>query len=639
MTSLRKNPVLFASVLFLFACGVQKLPLTSFVLLSVFWLTRTKDRSVFIVLVCMSVIALPRYSRKIPECTEGRVVEISGASVILQKGNTRFVVYTDQKIVYDEVYTFQPYFTEVTSASTFFGYDAKQAMQRKGVFYQLETTELTYVRSYPSFRGFVYRRILALDDPSQQQVMKKVLLNISTEDSEYTFLSVSGFSWAGILYVIRSMLKYMMDRTTRTKTMAVLDILFWITFGFPLPVFYRLVSDVLYLFPFDRQERSGFTIAIVLCIYPSCVLTPAFLIPSVYRISSCVFERGNLFPLTFLLLFQSFSYSGMNPLRNMTYGIQMKTAGILFFTGLVCLLTGMHMPSWIFTIPEWLNTVLSCFEIPGNIKGPGFVFFLLLVFSFRRKEHTDRYVLITLLVFQCLGLFHPFTEISFINVGQGDAIYIQGPLHSSRILIDTGKENAYNRVDAFLKAKGVSSLTTLIITHPDSDHDGNRDQIIREYRPQTVIDSHVPMIQDGILTLYDLNPIDDENENRSSLMHLFSINGMNVLLTGDGDRESEESILKEYPDLTVDILKAGHHGSKTSTSDRFLDVIRPEYVMISAGSPSLYHHPSDQMIQRLLKRHIPYFNTYECGDMTVLCMFRFNILMTSTGIVHVLSVP
>ncbi|MGM9940972.1 MAG: ComEC/Rec2 family competence protein [Bulleidia sp.] len=636
MTSLRENPILFAVILFLFSCGVHVLPWTSVVLLSVFWLFRTKDRSVLIVLACMALIALPRFSEERPGFTEGVVVEIRSSSAILQKANTRFVVYTDQDISYGEVYTFQPYFSKVETMSSFYGYDSRAALERSGVYYRLDSTDLTYVRSFPSLRGFLYHRIQKISDPLQQEILKKVLLNISTKDGEYDFLSLSGFSWAGILYVIRSVLKYILDRNTRTKVMLVLDSVFWFSFGFPLPVFYRLVSDGMRLFPSDRYERCGFTTSVVLCLYPSSVFSPSFLIPAVYRITNCVCEKGNCFAMTFLLMFQSLTYSCMNPLRNLLYGVLMKGSGILFFIGLLCLFTGNAVPSVLLSIPETIHRFLSVFEIPGNIKGIGSVFFALLIWTFRHREHYDRYVLTSLLVFQLLGLFHPFAEISFINVGQGDAIYIQGPFHTSRILIDTGKETAYDRVDTFLKANGVSSLTSLIITHSDSDHAANRDRIIQEYNPEQVIETHVDEIHDGIYTLYDLNPIMDADENRSSLMHVFSINGLNVLLTGDGDSESEEAILKAHPDLSVDVLKAGHHGSKTATSDRFLDTIRPSSVMISAGSPSLYHHPSDEMIQRLLKRHIPYFNTFETGDITIVCLFRFNLLFTSGGIVSLL---
>ena len=111
----------------------------------------------------------------------------------------------------------------------------------------------------------------------------------------------------------------------------------------------------------------------------------------------------------------------------------------------------------------------------------------------------------------------------------------------------------------------------------------------------------------------------------------FSINGMKVMLCGDGDSDSERAVVETYGEIPVDVLKAGHHGSATSSSDLFLDAIRPKVIMITAGSPDLYHHPSADTLQRYLARHIPYIYTFEQGDMTILCIFRWNVLITSSG--------
>ena len=77
-------------------------------------------------------------------------------------------------------------------------------------------------------------------------------------------------------------------------------------------------------------------------------------------------------------------------------------------------------------------------------------------------------------------------------------------------------------------------------------------------------------------------------------------------------------------------MKLGHHGSKTSTSDKFLNQVQPRVALISAGSYSIYHHPSEETIQKLLKRHISYFNTKEEGDITILCFSHFNLFITSS---------
>ena len=164
-------------------------------------------------------------------------------------------------------------------------------------------------------------------------------------------------------------------------------------------------------------------------------------------------------------------------------------------------------------------------------------------------------------------------------------------MNSDNILIDTGKPSAYNALKTYLDAKSIYVINTLIITHNDNDHSGNKTNIQKDFAVKQCIETHQTTIQSSIFTLLDINEIQSEDENDSSIVNVVNFNGKQVCLMGD--------------------------------------VVRPETALISLGAYHIYHHPSEETIQKLLKRHIPYFDTKTSGDITILCFGKIRVFITS----------
>jgi beta-lactamase superfamily II metal-dependent hydrolase len=162
------------------------------------------------------------------------------------------------------------------------------------------------------------------------------------------------------------------------------------------------------------------------------------------------------------------------------------------------------------------------------------------------------------------------------------------------------------------------------------------EQIIRDFRPGNVIDTHQGTSCSKLYQFHDLNNLETEDKNQSSLVLAFRLNGLDFVMCGDADMTSEERIANRYPGLRCDVLKLSHHGSKTGSCDRFLDVLQPQLGIISSGAYSIYHHPSPETVQRLLKRHIPYLDTKEHGDISILMIGPLRVLITSDGFVDLL---
>ncbi|WP_050615835.1 DNA internalization-related competence protein ComEC/Rec2 [Bacillus testis] len=259
------------------------------------------------------------------------------------------------------------------------------------------------------------------------------------------------------------------------------------------------------------------------------------------------------------------------------------------------------------------------------------------------------------MLFSLYGSVHisPWGEITVIDVGQGDSILIKRPHGDGVYLIDTGGilpfgqeawqekrksfEPGRDLVVPFLNSKGIRKLDALILTHDDEDHIGGARAVIEELDIKEIViaealadrfmDSDawkaatkkkvpIRLVRDGDgwnkgKDLFQVLHPDayEGNSNDTSLVIWAKINGISWLFTGDLGEKGEEALLKRYPDLQADVLKVGHHGSKTSSSAHFLDRIAPKAAWISAGKKNRYGHPHAQVLELIEKRHIQIYRS------------------------------
>jgi competence protein ComEC len=268
-----------------------------------------------------------------------------------------------------------------------------------------------------------------------------------------------------------------------------------------------------------------------------------------------------------------------------------------------------------------------------------------------------KYAFICILVATALFAFESYHEIMYpswtlttIDVGQGDSHLIKAP--SGRyFLVDAGdnsrEDSGKDIIVPFLHHISVSKLDALIITHPDKDHFGGAlsllkmfpvkelwasDCSMKESKPdwQQVLSEarkrNIPIrnIHRGILwkenyfemrTIHPRNDICVEANEGSITLRLKGL-GHSAVLTGDLTVKGEKEIMKTDAYLKSDVLKLGHHGSKTSSSEPFLDAVSPTYAIIPSGRKNRFRHPHKQVTDRLDSLHIPYINTAKKGTIT-----------------------
>ncbi|MGJ9460276.1 S-layer homology domain-containing protein [Oceanobacillus sp. CF4.6] len=237
------------------------------------------------------------------------------------------------------------------------------------------------------------------------------------------------------------------------------------------------------------------------------------------------------------------------------------------------------------------------------------------------------------------------TMANFIDVGQGDSTLIQTP-DGANILIDAGTKSAGQKVVSFLKSKDVGKLDLVVATHPHADHIGGLIPVLNEFPVSKFVDSgnaHTSQTYIDLLTIIDNKNIPFEipsigqvysfdnnfkmtvlhvnsnvtNANDASIVLKADYNNVNFMLTGDAESNIENTLVNKF-DLNSTILKAGHHGSNTSSSSAFINAVNPSATILSYGEGNSYGHPHAEVINRLQAIGSDIYSTAESGDISVL---------------------
>lgn len=290
-----------------------------------------------------------------------------------------------------------------------------------------------------------------------------------------------------------------------------------------------------------------------------------------------------------------------------------------------------------------------------------FVLSITVLFAFYYLENgRNRYAaflaFIPLLTACCIQLIVPYLspvgEVVMFDVGQGESILIELPYRRDVYLIDTGgivrwgrerkqKEMSFNVgrdiVAEQLKARGIRRVDRLVFTHGDRDHIGGALGFLDEIDVAEImftssnsrwqkkvlkkaISSEIKIVrgvqgmrwQSGanrFFVLYPPSHMFPSTENDASIVIYAQIGGLRWLFTGDISSVIEQQLLRQFPALSVDVLKVAHHGSQKSTAAFFLKATTPKYAFISAGKNNLYGHPAREVLTRLVQNGVIIFRT------------------------------
>jgi len=235
-------------------------------------------------------------------------------------------------------------------------------------------------------------------------------------------------------------------------------------------------------------------------------------------------------------------------------------------------------------------------------------------------------------------------KIHYIDVGQGDSAIIEQNGHY--MLIDAGTNACEQDLISYIDNLNITKFDYIIATHAHEDHIGSMDAIINKYDVDKVLFAkhtsttktfenfatavknkglklYAPTVneefqfQDSKFIVLAPNSSKYEETNNYSIVIKVIYNENSFLFTGDAESLSEEEMLNNNLDLSADVLKVGHHGSKSSTSQNFLNTVNPKYAVISVGKDNDYNHPKQAVMNRLKNSNIIVYRTDEVGDITL----------------------
>ena len=280
---------------------------------------------------------------------------------------------------------------------------------------------------------------------------------------------------------------------------------------------------------------------------------------------------------------------------------------------------------WVLKIMDTINPRIPFGNWGGMFAAIFYVLFLNLVYHLEsvRIKHAKiaLLVLFSLTTGSVIPLQEPLSNcVYFVNVGQGDSIIIKN--RSYTVMIDTGGNKSFDMAEKslipFMNKKKITHLDALILTHDDFDHSGAKDSLIENFKVKNVLTEPEQFpYKVGDLYFENLNTFDFEEENDKSLVLSLSFIKKKFLFMGDASVITEAKILEKY-NVDCDILKVGHHGSNTSTSEKFLKAASPNEAIISCGEKNIYGHPHKEIIDRLKKYNVKIRYTSEEGT---ICYF------------------
>ncbi|HEM5047594.1 TPA: DNA internalization-related competence protein ComEC/Rec2 [Streptococcus suis] len=445
--------------------------------------------------------------------------------------------------------------------------------------------------------------------------------------------------------------------------------------GFSVSVVRSLVQKILGNMGLRKLDNFAVTVFVCLLVLPRFLLTAGGVLTFTYAFLLTVFDFEDLGQVKKVAV-ESLSISlGILPVL-MTYFYAFQPLSILLtfafsFIFDVLLLPGLSVIFLLSPLVKmtWVNGFFVFMEeiivwvadlgfrpwILGKPSGVVLLFLLVslfLLYDFHRKKKwfLGLGLVLALLFFTTK---HPLeNEVTVVDIGQGDSIFLRD-MRGRTVLIDVGgrvdfaakeawqerssQANAERTLIPYLHSRGVDRIDSLVLTHTDADHVGDVLEVAKQVQIGRIYVSPGSLtVPDFVAALKEINvPVDvvavgdrlpifdsylevlypdgtGDGGNNDSIVLYGRLLETNFLFTGDLE-QGELDLIETYPNLPVDVLKAGHHGSKGSSYPEFLDHIGAKIALVSAGENNRYKHPHQETLDRFDSRNIQVYRTDQQG--------------------------
>lgn len=446
--------------------------------------------------------------------------------------------------------------------------------------------------------------------------------------------------------------------------------------GFSVSVVRSLVQKILAQHGITKLDNFALTIMVLSLLMPQFLLTAGGVLSCAYAFILTMINFDGLVGIKKFMAESLVISLGILPILSFYFGefqpwsilltfvfslvfdvVMLPGLSLIFLVSPILKITQVNfLFDWLEMVIRWVAGISSrpiAFGQPDSWVLLAMLFLLGILYDLRRKPKQFGLVALVLAVLFFITK-HPLeNEITVVDIGQGDSIFLRD-VKGKKVLIDVGgrveigkKEpwqvkasnpNASRTLIPYLKSRGVSSLDVLVLTHTDTDHMGDMLEVasqiaIKEIyvskgsltNPDFVTKLESMKTSVHVVTVGDTIPIFDsqlevlyphgtgDGGNDDSIVLYGKFFNTSFLFTGDLEEQGEGELLEKFPNLQVDVLKAGHHGSKGSSSPAFLAQLQPKVSLISAGKNNRYKHPHQETLDRLQAVNSQIYRTDEQG--------------------------
>ncbi|EDP11405.1 ComEC/Rec2 family competence protein [Amedibacillus dolichus] len=572
-----------------------------------------------------------------------KVHEVHTNYVIAQAGKTKALVYTDTPLGFDDIIQVSGNYESINTIHNINDFHFQTWLARRNIHYQIQNKNVRILKEGTSFRHRILSNIQKKKDQQAATWLEAMLFGIHETELSY-FITSSGMHIAFLMSALERFLTRYIHRQKAMLCVIVLSGCLGICTSFTTAIWRILCFRGIRLV-FDRlsyKDQVGLGMVVLLRIFPYMAYELGFLLPVAFMLVG-IFHRAKrprwALSLSIMIPFQFLFFHSCNPISILIFPYLRKAYAFLY---ILCLLYGIFPYPYFTVFFTWLSNALSTFETIGfesfyRVSFPWLLLWLVSLIHYIEGERKAKYKLCILFLYTFFAPYlNPFGEIYIIDVGQGDCTLISLPYGQGVMLVDVMGSKYKNIpkdiIMEQLRMRGIRKIDTVLLTHDDYDHSGGLKelqecipitQIITEKQEKGSIRNY-----EFPIVLYDYQH-PDSNEN--SIITYFDFYGLRVLLMGDAGVGAEAELMKKYPKLEVDVLKLGHHGSKTSSSLPFLHQLQPSLALISAGRNNRYGHPHQEVLKHLKQEHITALMTPKEGGISIkFCKF-FAFFKTASG--------
>ncbi|MCU0105393.1 DNA internalization-related competence protein ComEC/Rec2 [Acholeplasma vituli] len=629
------------------------------------WIRKLKcSKAIYIILIIYASVslvykAIPKYHGN-----EGVIIRIetvkSGYRYTLKDGLFNVHLYTKETLKVGDVVLLEGRL-ETYETSQFKGDFSPNTYFKsrfiEGVYYQPKIEVIDHIWAPHEIHNDLNRHIETL--PEQTQIfVKSLFLGVFETDQKegiskvgITHLFVLSGLHVTVLIGLLNKLLFFIPKRYRLIIESIVLFSYLVITLFPISliraVLQYVICEVLNYkkFQYTRLDAFSFTGIMMLIINPYFIhnmgFQLTFIVSFIFLISTYKSDFVGQWCSTF------FAQTAVLPITSKITN-QVYPIGFFVSPFFIPLFTYVLMPlSWVSLyrpIGEALNPVFSSvmtliqlletnalgFSIPRITGVFALIYFGLWIYlklsdSLEKGVYRFTILVIFILIFPYYKAFDPTGSVTFLSVGQGDTTIIRRPYGSCTVVIDT-----FGDVVDYLNQNHIREIDYLVLTHGDYDHDKEANAILEAFEVRHLVVSLYHDVSPyklnyrkllradkgdelscGDIELSVLAPIRRyQSSNDQSIVLQTNIEGTRYLFTGDVEFEAEQDLVQIFgQSLQSDILKVGHHGSKSSTNVAFLKSVNPKIAVVSVGNQNYFGHPHKEVINRLNKNGVKIYQT------------------------------